>query len=426
MFQTPPIPFLLKKYRTLAMLLAALALTACGGGGGSSSNNQQASSSAQPQSPVTSFTVSPAALEFGKVVLGDSVQGVTTIRNTGNQSIDLEVVDLQDGFTMMNVCGVLQPDDECNLQIEFSPVLQKSYSASPTLVANSEQTSLDLSGQGQGLNVEITSITRSCSTSEISVDVSVTSASGFPVPGIRDENITVMLDGAEVALNDVLANAERTPIAVGLTIDWSGSLAEFRPQVTDATRLFIEQLQATDRAALYRFSQGINFEASQSFVFADEAGKWELLDALAQDYDTTGQQSRIWTAVNTVAEKVLEQPIDKRFVVLITDGLSNIGLELEGLINALESTGVQLFTIGYGNLDPTPLSTLANATGGLFFSEPDAIGISDAFDAISLVTSEGYTLNLQVNDADQLLSLLVLDDAGREGEDSSALPDVCP
>ncbi len=411
-----------------------LFLTACGGGGGGGNNNQPAAAAPPPPPPpVTSVAVAPATLDFGKVVIGDTVGGTAVVSNTGETTISVVLPALGDGFAeAANDCVDVAPDEDCSVTIEFTPTEQIAYVSNFTVTVDTEELDLSLTGEGQGLNVEIASIDQTCPGGDFDAGFIVTRSNGTTASNLRTDNLTAYLDGVEVDLTGVVLEdlSDRVPVAVAVVLDQSGSLDGSYDLLTDATSIFIDSLEDIDRAALYKFGSEIDFANSQEFVDADVPGKDALDAALYGDFNESASNSKVWDSAFRVAIEIADEIIERRYLILLTDGLDNpfdpaTSRSLDDLIAILNENAISAFPIGFGDVDPGPLQRLADETGGLFFSDPDADTLNEAFEQISSTFSDRYYIEIANPGGAAELLLNVIDDVGREGEDTVSLP-TCP
>lgn len=419
-----------------------LVLSACGGGGGggngSTASTTTTTTGSPPPDPVTSLAISPNTLAFDKVVIGDTVAGTVVVNNTGETTVSVALPALGDGFAAAaGSCDDLAPEENCSLTVEFSPTEQIAYTSDVTITVDSEDLDLALSGEGQGLNVEIASIDQTCPGGDVDAGIIVKLSNGLTATGLRTDNLTAYLDGVEVDLTGIVLEdlTDRDPIAVAVVMDLSSSLDGSEGLLADATSIFIESLGheeggVIDRAALYKFGAEIDFANSQDFVDADDAGKTALDAALYGDFNESAANSKIWGSAFRVAIEIDDETIERRYLILLTDGLDNpydpANTEtLDDLIQILNENAIAAFPIGFGDVNPGPLQQLADATGGLFFSDPDADTLNLAFEQISSTFSDRYYIDIANPGGAGELMIRILDDAGREGEDTVTLP-TCP
>ena len=423
---------------SLTACALTLLLTACGGGGGGGNDRTPTSTTPPPPDPVTSLEITPTSLEFSKVVIGDTVAGTAVVSNTGETTVSIELPTLPDGFdNTANTCDDLAPDEDCSVTIEFSPTEQRTYSHDVTVTVDSEELDLSLSGEGQGLNIELAPIDQTCPGGDLNVGIIAKLSNGLTATGLRTDNLTAYLDGVEVDLTGIVLEdlSDRDPVATAVVLDQSGSLEGSHDLLADATSIFIESLGheeggIIDRAALYKFGSEIDFANSQDFVDADDAGKAALDAALYGDFNESAANSKIWGSAFRVAIEIADETIERRYLILLTDGLDNpfdpANTEtLDDLIQILNENAIAAFPIGFGDVDPGPLQRLADETGGLFFSDPDADTLNLAFEQISSTFSDRYYIDIANPGGASELLIQIVDDSGREGEDTVSLP-TCP
>ncbi|MFU8816378.1 MAG: choice-of-anchor D domain-containing protein [Pseudomonadales bacterium] len=400
--------------------MSGLLIGGCGGGGGGGNSTPDG------DGREARFTVSPSTLDFGKAVIGQTVSGTVVVTNTGSVDLTMSSSNPGDGFSVARGCGTLAPQARCDLMIEFTPSEQKIYSATLNVSSAGLVLSPALRGSGQGLNLEITGVSNSCEDSTFTALLAVTGAAGDPILGLRAENIAAFLNDQPLSLRgDLEVITERQTAAVGLTLDWSSSLDFRRQDIIDGSRVFIDSLGLerdglTDKAGIFRFSREVDGNA-QNFIDADSAGKAILTEALTRDFSGPETGSFIWSATDFVVTQAAAQPNPVRAVVLLSDGRSSDGdLALSQLIENAQDEQIRVFTIGFGSVNPGPLQALAQQTGGLFFSDPQASGLMQIFSSISSVLTNQYevTYDNASPDSSNELRVVITDDAGLEGEDT--------
>ncbi len=90
--------------------------------------------------PVTSFLVTPEALNFGNVAVGYAVTATVTLDNTGDTIIEVDptLVTGDPGFSLLTGAGVseVQPGSSFQVQVQFLPTVVGSFSADLNLGFN--------------------------------------------------------------------------------------------------------------------------------------------------------------------------------------------------------------------------------------------------------------------------------------------------
>ena len=411
----------------LALSMSCLVVTGCGGGGGSSSE-----SAAAAPAPVAraEITVDQAALDFGKVVIGQTSERTLSFTNTGDRSlINFSMTDPGAPFSVAGSCPEVFKGETCDITVEFSPADQQDYSASFTIDANAPAVAVDLAGTGQGLNVEISNLATSCVDPTVTARVVVTDASGSPITVLDANNFLPALGGAQIDPFNFTGITDAEPLSVALTVDWSESLSAFRPTLTQTSDVFIDTLDNVDTAAFYRFARGIDRNA-QFFVFTGPGGKDLLKNSVFSDFDGDPSVSSVWESANYAVDNAAAEPNPNRIVLLITDGLdnSNSAVTVQDVIDNAVAKQVNVFTLGFGDdIDSAPLEQLAQETGGLYFFNPDAQGLSDIYNNIVSILTNQYEIDFGNPDlqAASQLTVRIVNDQGLEGEDTVSIA-ACP
>jgi Ca-activated chloride channel homolog len=175
------------------------------------------------------------------------------------------------------------------------------------------------------------------------------------------------------------------PVAMGLVIDNSGSMREKRNAVNDASINLVKSSNPMDKVFVVNF----NDEYWLDVDYTSEIAKLqEGLDKIEARGGTA-----LYDAVVATAEHLKSAPLEKRVILVVTDGEDNASREsLEQAIKHLQvEDGPTVYTIGILGNDShqrrakRALQELAEQTGGVAFfprdlSEVDAITQSVARD----------------------------------------------
>ncbi len=411
----------------LALGISCLVVAGCGGGGGSSSESGAAAAAPVARAEIT---VDQASLDFGKVVIGQTSQRTLTFTNTGDRSlINFSLTDPGAPFSVAGSCPEVFKGATCDITVEFSPADQQDYSASFTIDANAPAVTVNLAGKGQGLNVEISNLATSCVDPTVTARVVVTDASGSPITVLNANNFLPALSGAAIDPFNFTGITDADPLSVALTVDWSESLNAFRPTLTQTSDVFVDTLDDVDTAAFYRFAREIDLNA-QDFVLADAAGKGALKDSLFSTFDGNTTVSSVWASSSFAVDQAADEPNPNRTVILLSDGLDNSdsAVTVQDVIDNAVAKQVNVFTLGFGDeVDSEALERLAQETGGLFFFNPDAQGLSDIYNNIVSILTNQYEIDFGNPDlqAASELTVRIVSDQGLQGEDTVSIA-ACP
>jgi len=201
--------------------------------------------------------------------------------------------------------------------------------------------------------------------------------SGLPA-GVS--SVTVSQNGGQPvpAIPDLSHHGE----AIMLAIDTSNSMAGTSlKNVQAAAKQFLNLQSANTDLGV------ISFDATPSVAAPFSAGSTaadRAVDNLAAGGNTPG--TAIYGAVVQAAHALAGTSVDRRVIVLFTDGFSvNDTSTLQNAIAAAKAAHVQIFTVGTSSSPQAtgPLSQLANSTGGRFVPAADSTKVAAAFTSIS-------------------------------------------
>jgi Ca-activated chloride channel homolog len=173
----------------------------------------------------------------------------------------------------------------------------------------------------------------------VSVNATVTDASGHFVPGLRAEHFTIFEDGEPQTITQF--ESERVPVSLGIVLDTSGSMAGKKMDAARAAlrRFVYDLLKPGDEMFLYRFdSRPILVEGwtedrarlMRGLGSVLPAGGTALYDAVADAVPLAGEGSR-----------------RKKALVVISDGNdTNSELDVDGLQPLIRESEVMVYAIG--------------------------------------------------------------------------------
>ena len=208
----------------------------------------------------------------------------------------------------------------------------------------------------------------------ISVDVplvvlhaTVTDRQGSLVSNLGEQDFQVYENGVPQHIQ--LFKNEDIPVAVGLVIDHSTSMAPKLAEVTAAARAFVRSSNREDQIFVVNFNEIASLGLPPSIRFTDSAAELE--------YAISDQSARGQTALYDAIAKALEQlqtaSRDKKVLVMVSDGGDNASRrKLDEVMKLAERSSAVIYTIGVFDPDdpdknPDVLSRLARATGGEAF-----------------------------------------------------------
>ncbi len=155
------------------------------------------------------------------------------------------------------------------------------------------------------------------------------------------------------------------PVAIGIVVDNSGSMRDKRKEVNQAVLNLIRASNPEDEVFIVNFSEN-------SYLDQDFTSNVDLLQRALNQTSTQGSTA-LYDAIVASARHLKNNPrLDKRVLLVITDGQDNMSREtLRETRQLLEQkNGPTLYAIGLVGQEPRgrqALQSLANATGGAAF-----------------------------------------------------------
>jgi len=170
------------------------------------------------------------------------------------------------------------------------------------------------------------------------------------------------------------------PISVSMVLDNSKSMVDAGAVETtnEAAKTFINLLNDQDRAEVIKF-------AEQTIIYQSfTSDKSLLMDAVDQEW-TGGVGTALYDTLSIALDNIaLEE--DRKAIVAITDGRDrdSVNYDKNEVIDKAISLDVPIFIVGLGNgIDSTSLRSIAQSTGGHFFTAASASELNQIYNNIS-------------------------------------------
>jgi len=426
-------------FRKSWVVLSVILLLACGGGGGDD---------APPPPAPTPNISAQSTVDLGGVVLGNSVEQLIEITNTGNLNLKInQISPLNAPYEIVSTTdncsnATLAPNTTCSLRIKFLPAAQGSFSATLAIPSNDPDTSIKnirLNGEGYGLNVWISKVVASCPT--VSFDVTVADPDNLlPLSSLIKNNFKLYENNIELQDFVVSPWTGLSPASVVLALDASGSMSSIMPTVQTEASNFINQLQDGDYAAICKMGYAASImkfypEASPFLIeTTTPAGKNDLINnginmtfgPFGPGQDTSALYDSLMLAIDRAATAGTFP--SKKALVIVSDGVDNasVATSLNQVIAYAKQKGVKIFSIYYISpslvqyAKPQVMVRLANETGGQYF-DTTTIGIATAFQQLENVITNSYTITYTSSTCSGTISVRA-DSGGLYGADSTTFP----
>jgi len=223
-----------------------------------------------------------------------------------------------------------------------------------------------------------------------SAAVTVLGTDGRPVLGLTNTDFAVTDDGKPVSVRSVVrAEDASVGIAVVLAIDTSLSMQPVIEAARTGAGGVLDGLAPDDRAAIISFADGVVIVRP---LTDDAAALDDGLDSLVADGPTA-----LHDAVLEAVAIAGGAPLDRRVVILLTDGLDDGSTASRGdALAAAATSGVPIYALGFGaETDEELLRDLATASDGSVLLAPDAAAMLAAYEAFASVLRSQYIVEFE-------------------------------
>jgi VWFA-related protein len=212
------------------------------------------------------------------------------------------------------------------------------------------------------------------------------------VYGLGKNDFQVYEDGVLQQVKDF--SREDIPVAVGILVDNSASMAPKRNDVIGAALAFARSSNPQDQMFVVNFNDRISFGLPPDKPFTD---RQEELERALSAINTTGQTS-LYDGIAAGLDRLRLANRDKRVLILISDGGDNAStLTLAQVLNMARQSSAIIYTIGIfdeqdGDQNPSVLKQFAKETGGEAFFPESSGDILEICKGIARDIRNQYTL----------------------------------
>ena len=238
----------------------------------------------------------------------------------------------------------------------------------------------------------------------VSLSVTVTGPGGRFISDLATEEFTILEDGRPQAIT--FFERARTPLAVSLLIDSSGSMQRALPLAQRAAADFVARLRPGDVAQVIDFDRGM--QVLQPFTNDAEALERAIRRMRARG--STSMYNAVYIALRELASLAAPEDSELRrdVIVVLSDGEDTSSVvTFDHLVDGAKRSPTVIYAIGLG-LGGVParrgavhpefaLRTLAQETGGRLFLPRDATGLSHVYGEIADELASQYVLGYVSN-----------------------------
>jgi Ca-activated chloride channel homolog len=222
--------------------------------------------------------------------------------------------------------------------------------------------------------------------------VTVTEKSDHFVSGLDASNFQVYEDGQQQKIS--LFRREDTPVTAGVVVDHSGSMAAKRDDVIAGAGAFVQASNPQDREFVVNFSDAVTFGLPANVPFTSSI---EDLNAALLKTPVSGETA-LYDALAAALERLQTAPLDKKVLLLISDGGDNASKHtFSQVLRMAQTSSVIIYAIGLfdensADQNPKVLEKLTKETGGKAYFPKSSSEVVSVCRQIAKDVRHQYTL----------------------------------
>ena len=175
----------------------------------------------------------------------------------------------------------------------------------------------------------------------VELPVTVRDRGGRFVSTLNISNFRVFEDGRQQEIT--LFRNEDIPVAVGLAVDHSGSMATKQLEVSEGAQTFVQASNPQDREFVVNFADEVSFGLRKDVAFTSNIDE---LRAALSSVSASGKTA-LYDAVAVALENLQKDSLDKKVLILISDGGDNASKRNFAQVLRLAQTfNVIIYSIG--------------------------------------------------------------------------------
>ncbi len=198
-----------------------------------------------------------------------------------------------------------------------------------------------------------------------------------------------------------LFSREDAPVAVGLVVDNSGSMRRKLTHVVAAASEFAHSTNPEDDMFIVNFNENVSLGLPAGEAFVSDPKK--LSTALSEIH--ARGQTALNDAVITALQHVHQSPLQKKVLVVLSDGGDNASKSgFPQVLKLLQESEVIVYTVGLfdeydKDRNPGVLKQMAKVSGGEAFFPDDISDVTEVLQSISRDIRNQYTIGYAPSNA---------------------------
>jgi VWFA-related protein len=235
--------------------------------------------------------------------------------------------------------------------------------------------------------------TFSASAELVVLHVTVRDRKGAYVSGLKQEAFNVIEDGQAQTVR--LFTDTDTPATIGLLIDSSGSMYQYRPMTIAGATAFADASHPRDEIFALAFNEYVTAVLPPESPFTNDGRI--LRSALERNVNSRGRTA-LYDAIAGGLDYLARGRRERKVLVLLSDGGDNASqMTKDDAVHKAQASNAVIYTIAlveYGSRDANPqlLKELASASGGDTYRPDDADEITEALGKIARDIRHTYTI----------------------------------
>lgn len=235
--------------------------------------------------------------------------------------------------------------------------------------------------------------TFSASSDLVVLHVTVRDRKGAYVTDLTRDAFNVIEDGQAQSVR--LFTDSDTPATIGVLIDSSGSMYQYRALTIDGATAFAKSSHPQDEIFALAFNEYVTPVLPRVAPFTNDSAV--LRAALSRNVNSRGRTA-LYDAISRGVDYLSGGSRERKVLVLLSDGGDNASKTTKDeAVQKAQASNAVIYTIaliepGARDANPGLLKELAAASGGDTFRSKDSGDIKDAFDKIARDIRHTYTI----------------------------------